>query len=84
MTKDYFYFSVSFNFTSQFIVTVDDFFLHHIAKESAIIELHQAVGTEYKTLATSKLRLNDLMDKNQQYNHGVLSLYGMWNRILLC
>eukprot|EP00794_Sanderia_malayensis_P018807 gene18807-20703_t len=64
-----------FNFTSQFIVVADDFFLHHIAKESALIEMHQALGTDYKTLGSASLRMNDLLEKSQEPSRGVLHLY---------
>ena len=65
-----------FEFTSQYIVNVDDFILHFIQKEYIPIEFHQAVGTEYKTLATGKLRINDLLERGSGRVYGTLKLLG--------
>ena len=65
-----------FGFTAQYIVNVDDFFLHYIQKECICIEFHQAVGTEYKTIATGKLRMNGLLDKSHGRDYGTLKLLG--------
>ena len=72
-----------FAFTSQYVVNVDDFFLHYIQKEQVPVEFHQAVGTEYKTIATGKLRMNDLLEKSHGRIHGALKLMGMYEKILL-
>ena len=63
-------------------MNVDDFFLHYIQKEQVPIEFHQAVGTEYKTIATGKLRMNDLLEKSHGRIHGALKLMGMYEILL--
>ena len=65
-----------FGFTSQYIVNVDDFILHYIHKEAFPVEFHQAVGTEYKTLAAGRIRMNDLLDKGSGRIYGTLKLLG--------
>ena len=45
-----------FNYTSQYTVQVDDFFLHYLQKESMTFELHQAFGTEYRTIGKAIVR----------------------------
>ena len=58
------------------MVVVDDFFLHYIQKEAMNIELHRAVGTDYKTLASGKLRMNDLLEESKGRVYGNLKLLG--------
>ena len=45
-----------FNFTSQYTVQVDDFFLHYLQKEQMTFEVHQAFGTEYRTIGKAVIR----------------------------
>jgi len=66
-----------YNHTSQYVVQVDDFFLHYLQKESMKIEFHQAYGTEYKTLATSNIRFHELLDKSHGRLHARVDLHGM-------
>ena len=65
-------------------MNVDDFILHYIQKEAIPIEFHQAVGTEYKTLATGRLRMNDLLEKGSGRVYGTLKLFGTYFLLLLC
>ncbi|XP_033116274.1 protein fantom-like isoform X2 [Anneissia japonica] len=65
-----------FDFTSQYIVTVDDFLLHHIMKESTTLEVHQAIGTEFRTIAACQLHFRELLDGNQNRIHGIGHLIG--------
>jgi len=67
----------SFGFTSQYIVNIDDFILHYIQKETLSVDFHQAVGTEYKTLATGRLRMNGLLEKGNGRIYGTLKLLGI-------
>ncbi|XP_077993112.1 protein fantom-like [Glandiceps talaboti] len=69
-----------FEFTSQYIVTVDDFFLHHLMKESTTLEIHQALGTEYKTVAACQLKFRDLLEKPHGRLHGTGQLTGVDGR----
>ncbi|CAH1270009.1 RPGRIP1L [Branchiostoma lanceolatum] len=54
-----------FKFTSKYVVKVDDFFLHYLQKESTTLEVHQAMGLDYTTLAVCQLKFRDLLDKPQ-------------------
>lgn len=65
---------VDFNFTSQYVVRVDDFFLHYLQKETATIELHQALGTDYHTRAACQLSFRELIDKQTSRVHGAARL----------
>eukprot|EP01135_Chromosphaera_perkinsii_P002260 Nk52_evm46s221 gene=Nk52_evmTU46s221 len=59
-----------YNFTSQYIVDVDDFFLHYIQKDSMTLEIHQVVGgTDYKTLGSCNVVFRDLMDKTGRLSY---------------
>jgi protein fantom len=63
-----------FNFTSQYIVKVDDFFLHYLQKETTTIELHQAIGSDYTTKAACQISFRELIDKQTPRLHGAASL----------
>lgn len=65
-----------FNFTSQYIVRVDDFFLHYLQKESSLVEIHRAFGTDYKTVAACQLRFRDLLEKPHGRVHSTAKLIG--------
>ncbi|XP_033626403.1 protein fantom-like isoform X2 [Asterias rubens] len=66
-----------YDFTSQYKVTVDDFFLHHLMKGSTTLEVHQAVGTEFRTIAACQLRFRDLLEKPHGRVHGTAQLLGV-------
>ena len=59
-----------YNFTSQYIIKVDDFFLHYLQKETTTIELHQAIGSDYETRAACQLSFRELIDKQVPRIHG--------------
>ena len=65
---------VDFDFTSQYVIRVDDFFLHYLQKETATIELHQAIGSGYETRAACQLSFRDLIDKQTSRIHGAARL----------
>ncbi|KAJ7360419.1 Protein fantom [Desmophyllum pertusum] len=65
-----------FNFTSQYLVRVDDFFLHYLQKESTLIEIHRAFGTDYKTVAACQLKFRDLLEKPHGRVHSTAKLIG--------
>ena len=55
-----------FDCTSQYIVTVDDFFLSYLAHRPLIIELHRSKGgLEYETIAAAKITLKELLDSQE-------------------
>ncbi|BFZ12751.1 hypothetical protein BsWGS_15789 [Bradybaena similaris] len=66
-----------FDFTSQYIVKVDDFFLHHLQKDSCTVELHQSLGQDYKTFAACQLVFREIFDKSHGRIHGTASLTGV-------
>lgn len=66
-----------FDFTSQYIVTVDDFFLHYIQKETCTLELQHSFGQSFKTLAACQLRFQDLFDHAPGRIHCTASLTGV-------
>lgn len=65
---------VDYDFTSQYVIRVDDFFLHYLQKETATIELHQAVGSDYETRAACQLSFRDLIEKQTSRLHGAARL----------
>ncbi|KAK3603408.1 hypothetical protein CHS0354_009388 [Potamilus streckersoni] len=69
--------SPEFGFTSQYIVKVDDFFLHYIQKESCTLELHQSFGQDYSTLAACQLIFREIFDKTHGRIHGTATLSGV-------
>ncbi|OXB64265.1 hypothetical protein ASZ78_002980 [Callipepla squamata] len=56
--------SLSYDFTSQYLVQVDDCFLHYIQRNSITLEVHYAYGTDYETVATCQLELHEILEKN--------------------
>ncbi|CAN2389546.1 First C2 domain of RPGR-interacting protein 1 [Pristimantis euphronides] len=63
----------SYEFSSQYLVRVDDLFLQYLQKNTATLELHLAIGTEYKTVAVCQLRLHDVLEKTGRiYSSAVL------------
>ncbi|XP_018410232.1 PREDICTED: protein fantom [Nanorana parkeri] len=54
----------SYEFTSQYLVQMDDFFLQYIQKSTARLEVHLAIGTDFKTIAVCQLRFQDILEKN--------------------
>ncbi|XP_020602821.1 protein fantom-like isoform X2 [Orbicella faveolata] len=65
-----------FNFTSQYLVRVDDFFLHYLQKESTLIEIHRAFGTDYRTVAACQLKFRDLLEKPHGRVHSTAKFIG--------
>ncbi|XP_076449555.1 protein fantom-like isoform X2 [Babylonia areolata] len=66
-----------YDFTSQYIVKVDDFFLHYLQKQTCTLELHQTFGQEFHTVAACQLVFRDLFDKPSGRIHGVAALTGV-------
>ncbi|KAM9122376.1 protein fantom isoform 2-T2 [Pangshura tecta] len=54
----------SYNFTSQYLVRVDDFFLQYIQKCTITLEVHRALGTDYETAAACQLRFHEILENN--------------------
>ncbi|XP_010211361.1 PREDICTED: protein fantom [Tinamus guttatus] len=54
----------SYDFTSQYLVQVDDCFLHYIQQNSITVEVHHAYGTDYETAAVCQLKLHDILENS--------------------
>ncbi|XP_067651387.1 protein fantom-like isoform X8 [Haliotis asinina] len=66
-----------YNFTSQYVVKVDDFFLHYLQKDSCTLELHQSFGQDFQTLAVCQLVFRDIFDKPHGRIHGTATFTGV-------
>ncbi|XP_075044942.1 protein fantom [Mixophyes fleayi] len=53
----------SYKFTSQYLVHVNDFFLQYVQKSTVRLEVHMAIGTDYKTVAVCQLKFHDILEK---------------------
>ncbi|XP_006777114.1 PREDICTED: protein fantom isoform X1 [Myotis davidii] len=53
-----------YNFTSQYLVHVNDLFLHYIHKNTVTLEVHQAYSTDYETIAACQLRFHEILEKS--------------------
>ena len=65
-----------FKFTSQFKVDMDDIFLSYLMKNACTFELHQAVGTDFRTLAAAKICFRDIFDHAQGRMYASAPLIG--------
>ncbi|XP_022337426.2 protein fantom-like isoform X1 [Crassostrea virginica] len=66
-----------YDFTSQYVVKVDDFFLHYLQRDSCTLELHQSLGQDFKTIGACQLVFKDIFDKPHGRIHGTASLTGL-------
>ncbi|XP_012588674.1 PREDICTED: protein fantom [Condylura cristata] len=53
-----------YNFTSQYVVHVNDLFLQYIQKNTITLEVHQAYSTDYETIAACQLRFYEILEKH--------------------
>lgn len=53
-----------YNFTSQYLVHVNDLFLQYIQKSTVTLEVHQAYSTDYETIAACHLRFHEILEKS--------------------
>ncbi|KAM9062820.1 protein fantom isoform 2-T3 [Sarcophilus harrisii] len=65
-----------YNFTSQYIVHVNDFFLQYIQKNGITLEVHRAYSTNYETVAACQLRFHEILEKNGRI-FGAANLIGI-------
>ncbi|XP_077166658.1 protein fantom [Paroedura picta] len=54
----------AYDFTSQYLVRVDDFFLQYVQKNTATLEVHHAYGVDFETAAACQLRFHEILEKN--------------------
>lgn len=64
-----------YGFTSKYVVTVDDGLLEYLRRGSLAVELHQAMGLEWRTVARAQLRLQQLLEQDGKI-HGSVPLVG--------
>ncbi|XP_062442428.1 protein fantom isoform X3 [Rhea pennata] len=57
-------FIASYDFTSQYLVRVDDYFLHYVQQNSMTLEVHHAYGTDYETAAACQLKFHEILENN--------------------
>nr|XP_045008872.1 protein fantom isoform X1 [Jaculus jaculus]XP_045008877.1 protein fantom isoform X1 [Jaculus jaculus] len=57
-------FHPEYNFTSQYVVHVNDLFLQYVQKNTITLELHQAYSTDYETIAACQLRFHEILEKS--------------------
>lgn len=69
-----------YNFTSQYLVHVNDFFLQYIQKSAVTLEVHQAYSTDYETIAACQLRFHEVLEKSGRIFCST-SLVGKYNLI---
>lgn len=63
-----------YDYTVQYTIKIDDFFLYYLQKKTTTIELHQAKGSVFETLAACQLSFRDLIDKQSSRIHGTARL----------
>ncbi|XP_044048154.1 protein fantom [Siniperca chuatsi] len=64
-----------YGFTSKYVVSMDDRFLDYLHRCSVTVELHQALGLDWRTVATGQLRLQQLLEQDGKV-HGSVPLVG--------
>ncbi|XP_026166675.1 protein fantom isoform X2 [Mastacembelus armatus] len=64
-----------YGFTSRYVVSMDEQLLDYLHRHSVTVELHQALGLDWRTLATGHLRLQPLLEQDGTV-HGSIPLVG--------
>uniref|UniRef100_A0A665UL86 C2 domain-containing protein n=1 Tax=Echeneis naucrates TaxID=173247 RepID=A0A665UL86_ECHNA len=71
-----------YGFTSKYLVSMDNHFLDFLSRASVAVELHQALGLDWRTLGTAHLSLRQLLEHDGKV-HGAAQLVGdsegMWS-----
>ncbi|XP_042082618.1 protein fantom [Haplochromis burtoni] len=67
--------SPKYNFTSEYVVSVDERFLDYLHRGAVRVELHEALGLDWRTLAAGELRLQQLLEQDGKV-HGSVALVG--------
>lgn len=70
-----------YNFTSQYLVHVNDLFLQYIQKNTVTLELHQAHSTDYETIAACQLRFHEILEKSGRIfcTTSLVGKYSLWS-----
>ncbi|XP_041851957.1 protein fantom [Melanotaenia boesemani] len=69
-----------YGFTSRYVVTVDQDFLEYLNRCSVTVELHQALGLDWRTLASGQLELQQLLEQEGKV-HGSMALVGAQEQV---
>uniref|UniRef100_A0A667ZFE5 RPGRIP1 like n=1 Tax=Myripristis murdjan TaxID=586833 RepID=A0A667ZFE5_9TELE len=69
-----------YGFTSQYVVCMGDSFLEYLHSFSVTLELHLAMGLDYRTVAKGQLRLRQLLEQDGKV-HGTVQLVGISDEI---
>lgn len=64
-----------YGYTSKYVVSMDERFLDYVHQGSVAVELHQALGLDWKTVASTQLRLQQLLEHDGKI-HGSVPLVG--------
>ncbi|XP_026028110.1 protein fantom isoform X1 [Astatotilapia calliptera] len=67
--------SPKYNFTSKYVVSVDERFLDYLHRGAVRVELHEALGLDWRTLAAGELHLQQLLEQDGKV-HGSVALVG--------
>ncbi|XP_055931407.1 protein fantom-like isoform X2 [Argiope bruennichi] len=65
-----------FNFTAQYTVEVDDYFLCYLHENVVILELNESLGVDFKNLAACQLSFTDIFTKPKGRMHATQKLIG--------
>ncbi|XP_029379753.1 protein fantom isoform X3 [Echeneis naucrates] len=65
-----------YGFTSKYLVSMDNHFLDFLSRASVAVELHQALGLDWRTLGTAHLSLRQLLEHDGKV-HGAAQLVGV-------
>ncbi|XP_027029023.2 protein fantom isoform X1 [Tachysurus fulvidraco] len=69
-----------YNFTSQYLVKVDDLLLHYIHSSSITVEVQLAEGLTFHTIAAGQIRLSQVLERDGKV-FGTLQLVGVSGEI---
>ncbi|MEQ2210467.1 hypothetical protein XENOCAPTIV_013878 [Xenoophorus captivus] len=64
-----------YGFTSKYVVSMDEHFMDYLHRGPVTVELHQALGMDWRMLATGQLRLQQLLDQEGKV-YGSIPLVG--------
>ncbi|GIY47302.1 protein fantom [Caerostris darwini] len=69
-----------FNFTSQYVIEIDDYFLCYLHENVITLELHESLGVDFKNLASCEINFSDIFSKPKGKIHGKQKLIGTGKR----
>uniref|UniRef100_A0A3Q3JKX4 C2 domain-containing protein n=1 Tax=Monopterus albus TaxID=43700 RepID=A0A3Q3JKX4_MONAL len=72
--------SPKYGFTSKYVVAMDDQFLDYLHRCSVTVELHQALGLDWRTLASGRIRLQQLLEQDGKV-YGTTPLVGAHDEV---